>query len=51
VRDFLGGSKLGRAPNLIYFNEVDEGNHVAAWQEPEPGIFIKELRAAFRTLR
>ena len=22
-------------PNLIYFNEVDEGNHFAAWQEPE----------------
>jgi pimeloyl-ACP methyl ester carboxylesterase len=36
-------------PNLIYFNEVDEGNHFAAWQEPE--IFTTELRAAFRTLR
>jgi hypothetical protein len=36
-------------PNLIYFNEVDEGNHFAAWQEPE--IFTNELRAAFRTLR
>jgi hypothetical protein len=22
-------------PNLIYFNEVDKGNHCAAWQEPE----------------
>ena len=22
-------------PNLIYFNEVDKGNHFAAWQEPE----------------
>ena len=22
-------------PNLIYFNEVDRGNHFAAWQEPE----------------
>ena len=21
-------------PNLIYFNEVDKGNHFAAWQEP-----------------
>jgi pimeloyl-ACP methyl ester carboxylesterase len=36
-------------PNLIYFNEVDEGNHFAAWQEPE--IFTSELRAAFRSLR
>jgi pimeloyl-ACP methyl ester carboxylesterase len=36
-------------PNLIYFNEVDEGNHFAAWQEPE--IFTNELRSAFRSLR
>ncbi len=36
-------------PNLIYFNEVDEGDHFAAWQEPE--IFTNELRAAFRSLR
>jgi pimeloyl-ACP methyl ester carboxylesterase len=36
-------------PNLIYFNEVDEGNHFAAWQEPE--IFTAELRAGFRSLR
>jgi hypothetical protein len=36
-------------PNLIYFNEVDAGNHFAAWQEPE--IFTNELRAAFWSLR
>jgi len=36
-------------PNLIYFNEVDRGNHFAAWQEPE--LFTNELRAAFRSLR
>ncbi len=36
-------------PNLIYFNEVDAGNHFAAWQEPE--IFTSELRAAFKSLR
>jgi pimeloyl-ACP methyl ester carboxylesterase len=36
-------------PNLIYFNEVDKGNHFAAWQEPE--LFTTELRAAFRSLR
>jgi hypothetical protein len=33
----------------IYFNEVDEGNHFAAWQEPD--LFTTELRAAFRSLR
>jgi pimeloyl-ACP methyl ester carboxylesterase len=36
-------------PKLIYFNEVEEGNHFAAWQEPE--IFTSELRAAFKSLR
>jgi len=36
-------------PKLIYFNEVEAGNHFAAWQEPE--IFTNELRAAFRPLR
>ena len=36
-------------PNLIYFNEVDRGNHFAAWQEPE--LFTSEVRAAFRSLR
>jgi pimeloyl-ACP methyl ester carboxylesterase len=36
-------------PNLIYFNEVDRGNHFAAWQEPQ--LFSEEVRAAFRSLR
>jgi pimeloyl-ACP methyl ester carboxylesterase len=36
-------------PNLIYFNEVDRGNHFAAWQEPE--LFTTEIRAAFRSVR
>jgi pimeloyl-ACP methyl ester carboxylesterase len=36
-------------PNLIYFNEVDTGNHFAAWQQPE--LFTTEVRAAFRSLR
>jgi pimeloyl-ACP methyl ester carboxylesterase len=36
-------------PNLIYFNEVERGNHFAAWQEPE--LFVDEVRAGFRTLR
>jgi hypothetical protein len=36
-------------PNLIYFNEVGQGCHFAAWQEP--ALFTGELRAAFRSLR
>jgi len=36
-------------PKLAYFNELDRGNHFAAWQEP--GLFSAELRAAFRSLR
>ena len=36
-------------PNLMYFNEVDSGNHFAAWQEPQ--IFSEEVRAGFRSLR
>jgi pimeloyl-ACP methyl ester carboxylesterase len=36
-------------PNLIYFNEVDAGNHFAAWQEPE--LFTTEVRSGFRPLR
>ncbi|HEX8109127.1 MAG TPA: alpha/beta fold hydrolase, partial [Kofleriaceae bacterium] len=36
-------------PNLIYFNEVDRGNHFAAWQEPE--LYSNEVRAGLRALR
>ena len=36
-------------PNLIYFNEVDEGNHFAAWEQPD--LFTSEVRAGFRSLR
>ena len=35
--------------NLIYWNEVDEGGHFAAWEKPD--LFAKEMRAAFRPLR
>ena len=34
--------------NLIYFNEVDQGGHFAAWEQPQ--LFSQELRAAFRSL-
>jgi pimeloyl-ACP methyl ester carboxylesterase len=36
-------------PNLIYFNEVDAGNHFAAWGQPD--LFTPEVRAGFRSLR
>jgi pimeloyl-ACP methyl ester carboxylesterase len=36
-------------PSLTYFNEVDSGGHLAAWEEPE--LFSAEVRAAFRSLR
>jgi pimeloyl-ACP methyl ester carboxylesterase len=36
-------------PNLIYYHQLDKGNHFAAWQEPE--LFTTELRTAFRSLR
>jgi pimeloyl-ACP methyl ester carboxylesterase len=36
-------------PKLIHFNEVDEGGHFAAWEQPQ--LFSEELRAAFRKLR
>jgi len=36
-------------PKLVYFNELPEGNHFAAWQEPD--LFTSEVRAAFRSLR
>jgi pimeloyl-ACP methyl ester carboxylesterase len=35
--------------NLIYFNELDQGGHFAAWEQPE--LFAAEMRAAFRSLR
>lgn len=36
-------------PNLIYITEVDNGNHFAAWQEPD--LFTTKVRAAFKSLR
>jgi pimeloyl-ACP methyl ester carboxylesterase len=35
-------------PTLAYFNEVDQGGHFAAWEEPE--LFATEIRAAFKPL-
>jgi pimeloyl-ACP methyl ester carboxylesterase len=35
--------------NLIYYNEVDKGNHFAGWQEPE--LLAEEVRAGLHSLR
>ena len=36
-------------PNVVYFNEVDNGGHFAAWEQPQ--LFSQEMRAAFRSAR
>lgn len=36
-------------PNLIYWHKTARGGHFAAFEQP--GIFVDEIRAAFRTLR
>ena len=41
--------ELPRRIDLAFVDEVDAGNHFAAWQEPE--LVNNEVRAAFRSLR
>jgi pimeloyl-ACP methyl ester carboxylesterase len=36
-------------PNLVHFNDVDQGGHFAAWEQPE--LYASEIRAGFRSLR
>ena len=36
-------------PKLIHYNKLDKGGHFAAWEQPE--LFVREMRAAFRSLR
>jgi pimeloyl-ACP methyl ester carboxylesterase len=36
-------------PQLIHFNEINEGDHFAAWEKPQ--IFAEEMRTTFRSLR
>jgi pimeloyl-ACP methyl ester carboxylesterase len=38
-----------RFSNLIYWNDLDEGGHFAALEQPE--VFIQEVRNGFRSLR
>jgi hypothetical protein len=53
ARTRLGGPRAPPLPPeevntalLNFLNEVDNGNHFAAWQEPN--LFTEEIRAAFR---
>ena len=34
-----------RYPNIVYWNELDQGGHFAAFEQPE--LFVQELRACF----
>ena len=36
-------------PKLIHYNQLDEGGHFAAWEQPK--LLVEELRAGFRSLR
>jgi len=36
-------------PKLIHYNKLPKGTHFAAWEQP--GFFVDELRAAFKSLR
>ena len=36
-------------PKLIHYNQLDEGGHFAAWEQPK--LLVEELRAGFRPLR
>ena len=35
--------------NLIHYNQLDRGDHFAAWEQPQ--LFSEEMRASFRSLR
>ena len=36
-------------PKLIHYNKLDKGGHFAAWEQP--GFFVSEVRAGFKSLR
>jgi pimeloyl-ACP methyl ester carboxylesterase len=38
-----------RYHNIVHWNELDRGGHFAAFEQP--GLFVDELRACFRSLR
>jgi hypothetical protein len=38
-----------RFTKLVYFNELEKGGHLAAFEQPE--MFVREVRACFRQIR
>ncbi len=36
-------------PKLIHYNKLPKGGHFAAWEQP--GLFVSEMRASFKSLR
>jgi hypothetical protein len=36
-------------PKLIHYNQLDEGGHFAAWEQPK--LLSEEVRAGLRSLR
>ena len=38
-----------RYTNIVYWNELDQGGHFAAFEQP--GLFVDEVRACFRLMR
>jgi hypothetical protein len=36
-------------PKLIHYNRLPKGTHFAAWEQP--GFYVDEIRASFKSLR
>ena len=36
-------------PKLVHFNQLDEGGHFAAWEQP--GRLVEEMRIGLKSLR
>jgi hypothetical protein len=36
-------------PKLIHYNQLDQGGHFAAWEQPK--LLVEELRVGFKSLR
>jgi hypothetical protein len=36
-------------PGLVYYNQLDQGGHFAAWEQPK--LLSDEIRAGFRAMR
>ncbi len=49
IRPFTVDVPERACDNLIYYNQVDKGNHFAAWHKPD--LFASEVRVGLRSLR